>query len=75
MTLLKRRKLIRGRAMTKYRVEGEYTYRVFKIVEADNEEQSKAIAQDEEPLCTWDAVEQDSYSESVESAVEEKANE
>ena len=57
--------------MTKYRVEGEYTYTVFKIVEADNEEQAKAIAKDEEPLCTWDAVEQDSYSESVESAIEE----
>ena len=59
--------------MAKYKVQGEYTYTVFKIVEADNEEQAKAIAQDDEPLCTWDAIEQDSYFESVESATKEKS--
>jgi len=60
--------------MKKYRVKGEYTYKVFKIVEADNEEQAKAIAQDDEPLCTWDNIEQDSYFEYVENAtVEEEA--
>ena len=61
--------------MAKYRVEGEYTYSVFKIVEAEDEEQAKAIAQDDEPLCTWDCVEQDSYFEYVESATKETNNE
>jgi hypothetical protein len=59
--------------VAKYKVQGEYTYSVFKIVEADNEEQAKAIAQDDEPLCTWDSVEQDSYFEYVESATKEKS--
>ena len=59
--------------MAKYRVQGEYTYTVFKIVEADNEEQAKTIAQDNEPLCTWETIEQDSYSERVESATKEKS--
>ena len=58
--------------MKKYRVQGEYTYRVFKIVEANNEEQAKAIAQDDEPLCTWDTVDQDSYFEYVENATMEE---
>lgn len=57
--------------MNRYRVQGEYTYTVFKIVKADSEEQAKVIAQDNEPLCTWDTVEQDSYFEYVESAVKE----
>tara|TARA_R100000008_G_scaffold86748_1_gene81304 strand:- start:966 stop:1157 length:192 start_codon:yes stop_codon:yes gene_type:complete len=63
--------------MAKYRVQGEYTYTVFKIVEADNEEQAKAIAQDNEPLCTWDCVEKNSYFEHVENATEtwKEANE
>jgi len=61
--------------MSKYRVQGEYTYTVFKIVEADNEEQAKVIAQDNEPLCTWDTVEQDSYFEYVENAVKENEDE
>tara|TARA_R100000541_G_scaffold34350_1_gene42755 strand:- start:449 stop:634 length:186 start_codon:yes stop_codon:yes gene_type:complete len=61
--------------MAKYRVQGEYTYTVFKIVEADNEEQAKVIAQDNEPLCTWDTVEQDSYFEYVENAVKENEDE
>ena len=61
--------------MAKYKVQGEYTYTVFKIVEADNEEQAKAIAQDDEPLCTWDTVDQDSYFEHVESATKENNNE
>ena len=59
--------------MAKYNVQGEYTYTVFKIVEADNEEQAKTIAQDDEPLCTWDSVEQDSYFEYVESATKEES--
>ena len=61
--------------MAKYRVQGEYTYSVFKIVEADNEEQAKAIAQDDEPLCTWDTVDQDSYFEYIGSATKENNNE
>ena len=61
--------------MAKYKVQGEYTYTVFKIVEADNEEQAKAIAQDDEPLCTWDTVDQDSYFENIESVVKESNNE
>ena len=61
--------------MDKFKVQGEYTYSVFKIVEADNEEQAKAIAQDDEPLCTWDTVDQDSYFEYVESATKEINNE
>ena len=58
--------------MKKYRVQGEYTYRVFKIVEANNEEQAKASAQEDEPLCTWDYIEQDSYFEYVENATMEE---
>ena len=58
--------------MAKYNVQGEYTYSVFKIVEADNEEQAKTIAQDDEPLCTWDSVEKDSYFEFVESATKRR---
>ena len=61
--------------MAKYKVQGEYTYTVFKIVEADNEEQAKTIAQDNEPLCTWDTVDQDSYFEYVESVTKEINNE
>jgi|TARA_R100000081_G_C4697597_1_gene105903 hypothetical protein len=45
-----------------YRIEGRYTYKVSKTVKADSKEQALAIAQ-EEPLCEWDCVEQDSYSE------------
>ena len=59
--------------MAKYRVQGEYTYTVFKIVEAEDEENAIDIAIDSEPLCSWDTVEQDSYFEYVESATEEKS--
>ena len=58
--------------MAKYRVQGEYTYTVFKVVEADNEEQAIQDAQDSEPLCTWECVDQDSYFEYVECAIKEK---
>ena len=40
--------------------KGEYTYSI-QDSKADNEEQAKVIAQDDEPLCTWDNIEQDSY--------------
>ena len=59
--------------MAKYRVQGEYTYIVFKVVEADNEEQAMQNAQDSEPLCEWESVDQDSYSEYVECAIKEDA--
>jgi muconolactone delta-isomerase len=58
-----------------FRVQGEYTYTVFKIVEADNEEEAILTAQDSEPLCAWETVEKNGYEEYVESAVEEKTNE
>ena len=59
--------------MAKYRVQGEYTYTVFKVVEADNEEQAIQDAQDSEPLCAWESVDQDSYFEYVECAIKEDA--
>jgi len=58
-----------------FRVQGEYTYTVFKIVEADNEEEAILTAQDSEPLCAWETVEKNGYEEYVESAVEENTNE
>lgn len=51
--------------MPKYIVKGEYTYKVFKLVEADNKKQAEVIAQDAEPLCEWETVEQDSYFECI----------
>jgi hypothetical protein len=59
--------------MAKYRVQGEYTYTVFKVVEADNEEQAIQDAQDSEPLCCWESIDQDSYFEYVECAIKEEA--
>jgi hypothetical protein len=57
--------------MAKFKVQGEYTYTVFKIVEAEDEENAIDIAIDSEPLCSWDTVEQDSYFENVLSATKE----
>jgi len=59
--------------MAKFKVQGEYTYTVFKIVEAEDEENAIDIAIDSEPLCSWDTVEQDSYFENVLSATKEKS--
>ena len=59
--------------MDKFKVQGEYTYTVFKIVEAEDEENAIDIAIDSEPLCSWDTVEQDSYFENVLSATKEKS--
>ena len=59
--------------MSKYRVQGEYTYTVYKVVEADSKEEAMLKAQDSEPLCTWDRIEQDSYFEYVECATKEEA--
>jgi hypothetical protein len=58
--------------MSKYRVQGEYTYTVYKVVEADSKEEAMLKAQDSEPLCTWDSIEQDSYFEYVECATIKK---
>ena len=58
--------------MSKYRVQGEYTYTVYKVVEADSEEEAMLKAQDSEPLCAWDSIEQDSYFEYVENATMEE---
>ena len=59
--------------MSKYRVQGEYTYTVYKVVEADSEEEAMLKAQDSDPLCAWDSIEQDSYFEYVECATKEVA--
>ena len=59
--------------MSKYRVQGEYTYTVYKVVEADSEEEAMLKAQDSEPLCAWDSIDQDSYFEYVECATKEVA--
>jgi hypothetical protein len=59
--------------MAKFKVQGEYTYTVFKIVEAKDEENAIDIAIDSEPLCSWDTVEQDSYFENVLSATKDKS--
>ena len=54
----------------KFRVKGSYTYKVEKIVEANNEQEAIDIASDFEPMCEWDSQDQDTYSEKVESVEE-----
>ena len=56
-------------------VKGIYTYKVEKIVEADDEQEAIAIALDSEPMCEWDSQDQDTYSEEVESIEEVSENE
>tara|TARA_R110002020_G_scaffold200063_3_gene402137 strand:+ start:1476 stop:1697 length:222 start_codon:yes stop_codon:yes gene_type:complete len=56
--------------MKKFRVKGSYTYKVEKIVEADNEDEAVDIALDSEPMCEWDSQYQDTYSEKFESVEE-----
>ena len=58
----------------KFKVKGSYTYKVEKIVEANNEQEAIDIALDSEPMCEWDPQDQDTYSEEVES-VEEMSDE
>ena len=54
-------------------VKGSYTYKVEKIVEADNEQEAIDIALNHsEPMCEWDSQDQDTYSEEV-GSVEEVA--
>ena len=56
--------------MKKFRVKGSYTYKVEKIVEADNEDEAVDIALDSEPMCEWDSQYKDTYSEKFESVEE-----
>ena len=56
-------------------VKGSYTYKVEKIVEADNEQEAIDIALDSVPMCEWDSQDQDTYSEEVESVEEVSENE
>ena len=51
----------------KFKVKGSYTYKVEKIVEANDEQEAIDIALDSEPMCEWDSQDQDTYSEEVES--------
>ena len=51
----------------RFKVKGSYTYKVEKIVEANNEQEAIDIALDSEPMCEWDSQDQDTYSEEVES--------
>ena len=51
----------------KFKVKGSYTYKVEKIVEANNEQEAIDIALDSEPMCEWVSQDQDTYSEEVES--------
>ena len=60
--------------MYNFKVKGVYTYKVEKIVEANNEQEAIDIALDSVPMCEWDSQDQDTYSEEVES-VEEVSDE
>ena len=58
--------------MKKYKIQGQYTYKVEKIVEANDEQEALEIASNHsEPLCEWDSIEQDSYREDVERVEEQ----
>lgn len=56
--------------MYNFKVKGIYTYKVEKIVEANNEQEAIDIALDSVPMCEWDSQDQDTYSEEVESVEE-----
>ena len=56
--------------MYNFKVKGVYTYKVEKIVEANNEQEAIDIALDSVPMCEWDSQDQDTYSEEVESVEE-----
>ena len=56
---------------SKFKVKGSYTYKVEKIVEADDKNEAVEIALNHsEPMCEWGSQDQDTYSEEVESAEE-----
>ena len=55
----------------RFKVKGSYTYKVEKLVEADDKNEAVEIALNHsEPMCEWDSQDQDTYSEEVESAEE-----
>ena len=56
--------------MYNFKVKGIYTYKVEKIVEANNEQEAIDIALDSVPMCEWDSQDQDTYSDEVESVEE-----
>ena len=56
--------------MKKFKIKGSYTYKVEKIVEADDEDIAVVIALDSEPMCDWDSQYQDTYSEEFDSVKE-----
>ena len=59
----------------RFKVKGSYTYKVEKIVEADDKNEAVEIALNHsEPMCEWVSQDQDTYSEEVES-VEEVSDE
>ena len=57
--------------MYNFKVKGIYTYKVEKIVEANNEQEAIDIALDSVPMCEWDSQDQDTYSDEVESVEDE----
>ncbi len=56
--------------MYNFKVKGIYTYKVEKIVEANNEQEAIDIALDSVPMCEWDSQDQDTYSEEFQSVEE-----
>ena len=56
--------------MYNFKVKGSYTYKVEKIVEANNEQEAIDIALDSVPMCEWDSQDQDTYSEEFQSVEE-----
>ncbi len=49
-----------------YRVEGSYTYKVTKNIQAYSREEALELASNHsEALCEWDSIDKDSYSEKV----------
>ena len=55
---------------SKFKVKGIYTYKVEKIVEANDEQEARDIALDSGPMSEWDSQDQDTFSEEVESVEE-----
>ena len=57
----------------RFKVKGSYTYKVEKIVEADDKNEAVEIALNHsEPMSEWEQQDQDIYSESFESVRKEK---
>ena len=62
----------RNKMSKEYIVKGTYTYKVQRIIKADNKVNALEEANDVEPLCEWDSQDQDTYSEIVTSIEERK---